>query len=125
MNILLIDEDTTFADVYATALTKAGFHVHTARDVREALVKLDREEIHIIITEVLLPGRNGIKLIQDIRMREDTIDVPVYILTTLEAANVGLVDSLAEVLGVKGYFTKQHTTPDALVKHLEASSTAR
>lgn len=124
MNVLIVDEDTTFAAVYAAALMKAGFAVHTASEARQALAILDREEIDTMITEVLLPGRNGIKLIQDIRLREDTIDLPVFILTTLEAADVGLADSLAEVLGVKGYFTKQHTTPDALVEHLEASSTA-
>lgn len=124
MTILLVDEDTTFGTVYATALRQAGFAVHTAPDARQALAILDREEIDTVITEVLLPGRNGLKLIQDIRLREDALDLPVFILTTLEAADVGLADSLAEVLSVKGYFTKQHTTPDALAKHLEASSTA-
>ena len=125
MNILIVDEDTTFSAVYAAALSRASFNVSRAIEARQALTILEHESIDAMITEVLLPGRNGIKLIQDIRLREETIDLPVFILTTLEAAEVGLADSLAEVLGVRGYFTKQHTSPDTLVDHLEELSTAQ
>ena len=124
MNLLIVDEDTTFSAVYAAALEKAGYTVTLATEARQALLLLSQNSVDVILTEILLPGRNGLKLIQDIRLREDWIDIPVYVLTTLQAADIGLADSLREVLGVHGYFTKQHTSPQALVSHLEQSSTA-
>lgn len=118
--ILFVDEDTSFARVYAHHLEQTGtYDIDITSDSRSALKQLKTVPYQAIITEVLLPGRNGLKLIQDLRLLPSYIETPVYILTTLEAADVGLAQSLAEALGVKAYLVKQHTNPASLQNVLE------
>lgn len=122
MKILFIDEDQSFASVYAHSLRTTGdYQVTTVSDSRTALTYLDQnpDNVDAIITEVLLPGRNGLKFIQDIRLQERWLETPVYILTTLEAADIGLAESLRVALGVKAYLVKQRTTPSALADILK------
>ncbi len=112
--LLFVDEDTSFARVYAHHLQESRYVVDIVSDSRTALSQLKATPYQAIITEVLLPGRNGLKLIQDLRLLPDYVETPVYILTTLEAADIGLAQSLAEALGVKAYLVKQRTNPAAL-----------
>ena len=122
MKILFIDEDHSFASVYAHSLHQTGdYEVTTVPDSRTALTYLNEhpDNVDAIITEVLLPGRNGLKLIQDIRLQERWLETPVYILTTLEAADIGLAESLRVALGVKAYLIKQRTSPSALADILK------
>lgn len=120
MKILFVDEDQSFAAVYAHGLEQTGdYQVAWMPDSRSALTYLIDNQVDIIITEVLLPGRNGLKFIQDLRLTERWLETPVYILTTLEAADVGLAESLRVALGVKAYLIKQRTTPDGLAEILK------
>ena len=119
MNLLLVDEDTSFAEVYAANLVDLANHkVAIAKDANQALDLIGRNKYDAIITEVLLPGRNGLKLIQDIRIQPSWLNIPIYILTTLQAADINLAHSLSAALGVKAYLVKQQTTPQALAEIL-------
>lgn len=113
--ILLIDEDASFAAVYQTALVRAGFRPSIARDADSAKQLLVDHTFAVIITEVLLPGRNGLRLIQDLRLDPRLADTPIMIVTVLEAADVGLYASLRESLGITHYLVKQKTRPTHLV----------
>ena len=118
--ILLVDNDSSFRAVYANSLSHDGFEVKEADDARAALALLEAGEFDAVISEVLLPGRNGLGLIQDIRLIPRHLTLPVILLTTLEAADVGIPTSLAQSLGVKAYLVKQHTRPAQLSNALRA-----
>lgn len=115
-HILLVDEDSSYATVFARGLDAVGFTTKQCLDARSALTYLaDSPEatlVAAIVTEVLLPGRNGLKLIQDIRLLKGHVNTPIIILTALTAADVGLAASLQEALGIQAYFVKQQTRPE-------------
>lgn len=113
--ILLVDEDTSFAAVYRAALEKAGFRVLSAEGVQAAQAQLAEEPVDVIVTEVLLPGRNGLRFVQDVRLDPRLQNTPVIMLTVLQAADVGLYASLRESLGITHYLVKQHSRPPELV----------
>lgn len=124
MKILFVDEDQSFAAVYAERLKSSGnFETVVVPDSRTALQALEQRPFDVIVTEVLLPGRNGLKFIGDVRLQEQWLNLPIFILTTLEAADVGLADSLREALGVRAYLVKQQTSPAALAKQLTGVET--
>ena len=118
--LLLVDNDESFRSVYASALTTEGFIVDHAVDTTPALDKLQEGDFDAVICEILLPGRNGVRLIQDIRLQPKTWSLPIFLLTTLEAADVGIPVSLAQSLGVRAYLVKQQTSPSQLVHALKA-----
>ncbi|MCC7288779.1 response regulator [bacterium] len=118
--LLLVDNDESFRSVYASALTTEGFFIDHAVDTAQALEKLKGGGFDAVICEILLPGRNGVRLIQDIRLQPKTLSLPIFLLTTLEAADVGIPVSLAQSLGVRAYLVKQQTSPSQLVRALRA-----
>jgi DNA-binding response OmpR family regulator len=114
--VLLIDEDASFAAVYEAALVRAGFRPSLARDADSAKQAVSQFDFAVIVTEVLLPGRNGLRLIQDLRLDTRLAETPILIVTVLEAADVGLYASLRESLGIKHYLVKQKIRPAQLVE---------
>jgi len=114
--LLLVDEDRVFAEVYGRYLGEAGAHVVFAQDAREALAIAEDRLIDGVVSEILLPGKNGLKLVKDLRARTSTHKTPVLFLTVVEAADVGLYHSLQESLGVGAYIVKQRTTPEEVVR---------
>lgn len=114
--LLLVDEDRVFAEVYGRYLSEAGAQVLYAEDARGALAITKSRQVDGIVSEVLLPGKNGLKLVKDLRALTSTHKTPVLFLTVVEAADVGLYHSLQESLGVGAYIVKQRTTPDEIVR---------
>lgn len=113
--ILLVDEDEIFRAVYARALEAAGYEIVHADGATAALTQLDELDIDAVVSEVLLPGKNGLKLLKDIRVRTQSNAKPIILLTVLEAADIGLYQSLQQTLGVRAYLVKQKSTPDELI----------
>ncbi len=121
--VLLVDEDEIFRTVYARALEAAGYEIAHADGASAALAQLDALEIDAVVSEVLLPGKNGLKLLKDIRVRTQSNDKPIILLTVLEAADIGLYQSLQQTLGVRAYLVKQKSTPDELIAAVNYSLT--
>lgn len=55
MNILVIDDDEQFLFVLGELLKKYGFNVSLARNGMEALETISEEDIHLIITDTIMP----------------------------------------------------------------------
>ncbi len=73
--ILVIEDDPGTRDLVARVLTRAGHEVQTATDGREGIRRLEVLEFDVVITDINMPGMDGIELITTVRKRR--IDVPV------------------------------------------------
>lgn len=72
-SILLVDDEPGIRKVLGISLMDRGYRVHTAADAEEALVMFEREGPEIVLTDIKMPGRNGIALLADIkRLSPDT-----------------------------------------------------
>lgn len=112
--VLIVDEDEVFRQVYGRSLSQAGYEVLFADGAVEAMERLRENAVDLIVSEVLLPGKNGLKLVKDIRIQTASNHIPVILLTVLEAADIGLYASLQQTLGIVGYLVKQRSTPREL-----------
>ena len=101
--VLLVDDSISVRKFVGQMLERAGFRVTTANDGAEALQHLAETSVDAVITDLEMPRVNGYELIEGLRRRPSTRDVPVVILTT-RAGEKHL--SLARRLGVKHYVTK-------------------
>jgi chemosensory pili system protein ChpA (sensor histidine kinase/response regulator) len=84
-------------------LEKAGFDVTTAGDGADALARLAESTYDVVVTDLEMPRVNGYELIDDLRRRPATCDLPVIVLTT-RAGDKHV--ALAKSLGVAHYVTK-------------------
>jgi EAL domain-containing protein (putative c-di-GMP-specific phosphodiesterase class I) len=90
--VLLVDDDAAVRRDYARALRRAGLQVDTAPDGRDALELLGLAPYGVIISDISMPGVNGIDFLRAVRQRD--LDVPMVLMTgspELETA-VGAVE---------------------------------
>lgn len=101
--ILLVDDSISIRKFVGQMLEKAGFDVLTAVDGQDAIQQLTEQRVDAVITDLEMPRMNGYALIEDLRRRSATRDVPVIVLTTRAGAKHV---SLARRLGVRHYVAK-------------------
>ena len=101
--VLLVDDSVSIRKFVGQMLEKAGFRVVTAIDGQDALQRLNEQPVDVVITDLEMPRLNGYALIEDLRRRSSTLDVPVIVLTTRAGAKHV---ELARRLGVRHYVAK-------------------
>ena len=101
--VLLVDDSVSIRKFVGQMLEKAGFDVLTAVDGHDAIQQLIEQTVDVVITDLEMPRVNGYALIEDMRRRSTTREIPVIVLTTRAGAkHVGL----AQRLGVRHYVAK-------------------
>jgi chemosensory pili system protein ChpA (sensor histidine kinase/response regulator) len=101
--VLLVDDSVSIRKFVGQMLEKAGFDVTTAADGADALTHLADAVFDVVVTDLEMPRVNGYELIDDLRRRATTRDLPVIVLTT-RAGDKHV--ALARSLGVSHYVTK-------------------
>lgn len=78
-HILVVDDEPQVCDFLAEALTHLGHTVEIARDGLEALRKAEEFPFHIVITDMNMPGMDGMELIK--KLLEDHKNVDIIAIT--------------------------------------------
>jgi two-component system, OmpR family, response regulator CpxR len=65
--VLLVDDEEQFVEVLAQRLETRGFQVSTAFSGDAAIAFIEEHDVDVVILDVLMPGRNGIDTLQEIR----------------------------------------------------------
>ena len=73
-NILVVDDDKEIVNAIEIYLSQEGYHIIKAYDGEEALEKIKENEIHLIILDIMMPNKDGIETLQEIR-KDKTIPV--------------------------------------------------
>jgi DNA-binding response OmpR family regulator len=108
--ILLVDDDAALLEVTSIVLASEGYRVLTAEDGVEALRILGREELDLVVLDIMLPRMSGFEVLK--KMREHS-DVPVVLLTA-KSQSVDKVVGLE--LGADDYITKPFDTKELLAR---------
>lgn len=99
--ILIVDDDDIVRDVIKSLLAKEKYSVVTARDGVEAMNILRIEDMHLVITDLCMPGADGLEVLKyTVRNNPDTAVVILTAFGTLDTA----LESLKE--GAYDYLTK-------------------
>ena len=97
--ILLVDDDAALGGFLSRVLRTGGFDVAHELDAHAALSRVKEEQWDLLITDIELPGMNGLELLE--RVREMVPDLPVAVLTghpSVDYAVSALRGSAAEFL---------------------------
>jgi chemosensory pili system protein ChpA (sensor histidine kinase/response regulator) len=114
--VLLVDDSLSVRKFVGQMLEKSGFEVTTAIDGADALTRLADGDYDVMVTDLEMPRLNGYELLEDVRRRPATRDLPVVILTTRAGDKH---QNLARRLGVDHYMTKP-VAEEALVRLIES-----
>ena len=79
IRVLLVDDDEVVQRAYARALGRAGYEVAAAADSGSAERQIQEHAFDVIVSDIGLPGLDGLQLLRIIRQRD--LDVPVLLMT--------------------------------------------
>lgn len=84
--ILIVDDEYLIADILGFALEDEGFLVEKASNGHKALDALKEKRVDLVITDYMMPVKNGLELAQAIR--EDLLlpDLPVILMSGAQAS---------------------------------------
>src|SRR3954470_14715251 len=100
-HILVVDDDPDLLRLLSMRLSGAGYRVTATASAEEALVKLAMERPQLVLSDVQLPGKDGLALFDAIRVQHPSL--PVILLT----AHGTIPDAVeATSRGVYTYLTK-------------------
>lgn len=114
--VLLVEDDALFADRLRRNLELAGFQVAVAADGQKALAILQKQSFDLIVTDVRMPGMDGIELIRQVKVsgaEGADPDVPMVVLTS-----VGSVETAVEAmkLGASDYIAKEANRQEIVLR---------
>jgi signal transduction histidine kinase len=74
-DILLVDDEEGLRKVLGLSLMDRGYNVHTAGDGRQALALFEQVSPAIVLTDIKMPGMDGIDLLQIIKQRNSDVEI--------------------------------------------------
>ena len=75
-DILIVDDDAAIRDSMLEFITRSGYNAQTASSAEEAIELLKSTRMDLVITDIILPGKNGLQLTDLIKQNYD-IDIIV------------------------------------------------
>ncbi len=113
--VLIVDDEATIRDLLSKTLALAEYNVDLASDGRTAVERLRIIPYDLLITDLKMPGVDGLAVIREARRLK--ADIPVIIITgfSTEASAIEAVN-----LGVSGYLTKPFRVPRVLAAAAKA-----
>ncbi len=113
VRILVVEDDTTTAELVAVSLRHAGHQVFVEHSGADAMARLERESFDLCVLDVMLPGHDGHELCARIRERSDA----GIVFLTARTQEQHRIEGLQ--MGADDYITKPFSLAE-LVARVEA-----
>jgi len=109
--VLLIEDEPNIIEAVSFILSREGWQVKTHSNGHDAVDAVRARNPDLVILDVMLPGKNGFDILQDIRADAAMAALPVLMLT---ARGQEKDRELAERFGVSRFMTKPFSNADVL-----------
>ena len=109
--VLLVDDDQLVLRGLGRVLRQHGYEITTASSGRDAAQLIDEHSYDVVLSDIAMPGMDGIQLLREVRARD--LSVPVVLITGSPALS-SAVQALE--LGAFNYLTKPIAMED--VEHI-------
>lgn len=78
INILVVDDEKEIADLVEIYLVSDGYKVFKANNAQEGLDILAKEDVHLVLLDIMMPGMDGLEMCRKIR---ETNNIPIIMLS--------------------------------------------
>jgi chemotaxis protein histidine kinase CheA/ActR/RegA family two-component response regulator len=104
VHVLLVDDSRVTREMMRRLLEDAGFTVTGVGSADDAMLALAREHVDCLVTDIEMPGVDGLDLTRRLRTETEHADLPIVVVSTLDRPS----DRLAGLeSGADAYLTKQ------------------
>jgi len=114
-NILIVEDEHDISEIYAEVLSSVGYVVEQVADGETGMQKIRDADWDILLLDIMLPGKDGIKILKEIKDHPELKKGVVIVLTNLNSENI-----IQEVFGsgADGYLIKSEITPDKIAEEV-------
>jgi len=114
-NILIVEDEHDISEIYAEVLSSVGYVVEQVADGETGMQKIRDDDWDILLLDIMLPGKDGIKILKEIKDHPELKKGVVIVLTNLNSENI-----IQEVFGsgADGYLIKSEITPDKIAEEV-------
>ncbi len=109
MNVLVVDDEEVLQDVLTTLVRREGHRPLTAKTGEDALTVLEREDVDLVLLDLMLPGISGMEVLQKIR---DNDPDQVVVMITAYSSIEGAIEAMR--LGAFHYIPKPFKNEEVL-----------
>lgn len=115
IKILIVEDDQFLRDFYQELLAGEGYTVDTAEDGEIALAKIYQGGWNLIMLDIMLPKKDGLQILRELKNRAASNNGPIIVLTNL--GNDSIIKQAFE-LGATGYLIKSSVNPDEVLAEI-------
>ena len=112
--LLIIDDDAQFRAFMEEALTDSGYEVYTAENGVLGLECVNREQPDIVITDIVMPEKEGVEVILELKQAGDS--VPVIAMSGGNLGNSNSYLHMAKKLGAAAVIAKPFQLEDLIAE---------
>lgn len=115
--VLCIEDEVFIGELYARALTKAGYEVTLAVDGMKGLSLAMTDDYDILLLDIMVPNMIGIDILRHLREEKPDLHAKIVITTNLDQGEEvrSEIEKQAD-----GYLVKAEITPKQLVQFLDS-----
>ncbi|MDQ3643189.1 MAG: response regulator, partial [Actinomycetota bacterium] len=81
LTVLVIDDDPVILELLRVNFEIEGFDVICAKDGEEGLARAQADHPDVVISDIMMPRRDGLQLLADLKGGQSTQDLPVILLS--------------------------------------------
>jgi DNA-binding response OmpR family regulator len=110
--VLIIEDDPYVLRLYRRLFTIAKFELETATSGGIGLELVGSFQPHVVLLDIMMPGMNGIEVLEHLKASTETKDIPVIMLTNLDSDET--VNKAFE-LGAEAFLVKSDFSPEQVL----------
>ncbi len=111
--ILIVDDEVEFRKVVKTILGAKKYNVEHVSNAEIALSKIKKNKYHLVLTDLVMPEKNGLELLDEIKDYDPSIEVIIV-------TGYGSIDNAVNAMkkGAFSYYIKSNS-PEKLLKEIK------
>ncbi len=113
IKILIVEDDKFLRGLLVEKIKHEGFSVIETTNADELFSAVSKERPHIILLDLILPGKGGFEILSELKANHEYASIPVIIIS-----NLGSRDDVDQAmkLGAVEFMIKAHHTPLEIVE---------
>jgi len=111
--ILVVDDSSTNIVLLEAILNGQGYEIETAQSVKEAYQVIKKENVNLILLDLLMPRVSGFDFLKEIKNNESTKDIPVIIVSAVadienkkKSLELGAMDFINKPIDIQDFIER-------------------
>lgn len=114
--ILVVDDEGLFLKIFTTKLGRHNYEIITAENGEEGYKKALSEHPDLVLTDLYMPGLDGLEMVKKLRGDDWGKSVPVMVVTNM---NISDLEEDGEKYVISGFYSKSMTDLSVLVEKID------